>query len=558
MKRLLSWSLLAAMTLSMAACGAPDPSAADSGATSGDAATAVTVAQTGLPIVEEQQELDVLVVATHPDIDPSEIVLVQKVMEETNVKINYEIISEIAWPEQKGLVLSRSELPDIMLGDKIFTDADMLNMASAGQIVSISDYSDYTPNFNSLMAEDDTLQADLTAPDGNIWAFPNYISNAPNEDGEIGSGVFTTQRVAYINQEWLDYLGLPMPTTTEELEETLIAFRDGDPNQNGLKDEIPMTGHQTSTFYYDDFFGAFGLDPHANANEVVYENIAMKDGKVVFSAMEPEYRTALEYFSSLWEQGLLDPETFSHDASMFKAKLQAEEKTVGVLTGWRTTAWRTPGSTDNTIYSVLPTLNVDDGGVYHQYFTGVRNRCAMVVTTNAENVELAVRWADNLLAEDNAYQWHSKQAIGYNIEMQDDGQFEWILPIEVDDPTFQKQVGYGYGITCVGTENQLRAPEDTDPLGVGIEKREADKYYVGTYPAIEDIYPKVFFTQEESDTIAQLGGEINLYIDQMYAEFITNGVTDDSWNAFVEQLNKMNVEEYIGAYQTAYDRYMAG
>lgn len=43
-----------------------------------------------------------------------------------------------------------------------------------------------------------------------------------------------------INKVWLDKLGLEVPTTLAELKEVLIAFRDGDPNGNGIQDEIPM------------------------------------------------------------------------------------------------------------------------------------------------------------------------------------------------------------------------------------------------------------------------------------------------------------------------------
>ena len=37
----------------------------------------------------------------------------------------------------------------------------------------------------------------------------------------------------YINQTWLDNLGLEVPTNMDELEEVLIAFKEGDPNGNG-------------------------------------------------------------------------------------------------------------------------------------------------------------------------------------------------------------------------------------------------------------------------------------------------------------------------------------
>ena len=60
-----------------------------------------------------------------------------------------------------------------------------------------------------------------TAPDGHIYSFP-WIE-------QLGSGKEAIQAIGdipYINKKWLDYLGLDVPTTTDELEQVLIAFRD--------------------------------------------------------------------------------------------------------------------------------------------------------------------------------------------------------------------------------------------------------------------------------------------------------------------------------------------
>ena len=95
----------------------------------------------------------------------------------------------------------------------------------------------------------------ITAPDGHIYSFP-WIE-------ELGSGKRSIQAVDDIpldKYEWLDELGLEIPTTTEELKEVLIAFKTQDPNGNGEADEIPMS------FIINDgdedpalLFGAFGL-----------------------------------------------------------------------------------------------------------------------------------------------------------------------------------------------------------------------------------------------------------------------------------------------------------
>ncbi len=45
--------------------------------------------------------------------------------------------------------------------------------------------------------------------------------------------------IPYINKKWLDYLKLDVPTTTDELEQVLIAFRD---NADKLEKEFDIEG----------------------------------------------------------------------------------------------------------------------------------------------------------------------------------------------------------------------------------------------------------------------------------------------------------------------------
>ena len=43
------------------------------------------------------------------------------------------------------------------------------------------------------------------------------------------------------------------------------------------------------------------------------------------------------------------------------------------------------------------------------------------------------------------------------------------------------------------------------------------------------------------------------YINRKNAEWITQGGVDEEWDAYVEELNKMGVDEYVRIYQEAYD-----
>ena len=96
------------------------------------------VYKTGLPIVDEEQTLKVMVIQNNPDVAPEDTVIHKEIQQATGVKIEWECIPATSWPEKKGLLFATGELPDIILGGN-FTDAELLNMADADQILPLND-----------------------------------------------------------------------------------------------------------------------------------------------------------------------------------------------------------------------------------------------------------------------------------------------------------------------------------------------------------------------------------------------------------------------------------
>ena len=97
--------------------------------------------------------------------------------------------------------------------------------------IALNDLIDqYCPNLKAEMAKRPGAEERITAPDGNIYSLPFL--------GRSGNGWINS----FINQPWLDKLGLEMPTTLDEFYEVLKAFKTQDPNGNGIADEIPYAG----------------------------------------------------------------------------------------------------------------------------------------------------------------------------------------------------------------------------------------------------------------------------------------------------------------------------
>lgn len=494
------------------------------------------VAKEGYPIVAEKESLSVVTNWFAGATKGSDSDIHNEIAELTNVSIDWELIESTSWEEKKSLVISRSELPDVLLGVNL-SDAEYLNMADAGQLVAIDEYLEYAPNFCTILENSPGLKDAITASDGHIYAFP-YV---------IGYGAETyscmVNNVSYINQAWLDKLGLDMPETTDDLKEVLKAFVTRDPNGNGIADEVGIT----KVAEFDDWFGAFGIVP--SANELGVKNLTVMNGEVVHAATQDEYRAALDFFHELWVEGLIDPEAFTQDSAMYNAKLKAETRVAGMFSCWRGTSWRL--SNEDTEYEILPVLTGPDGGqLYPQRYSGLSKRGSTMITTDCENIELAMRWVDTLCDPTYAYQFWTGMRIGYHIADNGGATYEVLRPADKNDPNDYALTDFK--MVCVDGTTVAKKPLDPDPFNVDNEKAVSDAMYAPYFP--EEYYPNIFLTIEEANRTAELTTDLTLYMDQFYADWIINGGDDADWAAHLKQLEQLGVEEWVKIYADAWAR----
>src|SRR5699024_12839799 len=91
--------------------------------------------------------------------------------------------------------------------------------------------------------------------------------------------------------------------TNDELYELLKRIRHDDPNGYGKEDDIPLTDVEL------DSIGPWFMAAFRVKDQGVIEN----DGNVTYGAITDGYKEYLEYMNKLYEEKLLDPETFSQD-----------------------------------------------------------------------------------------------------------------------------------------------------------------------------------------------------------------------------------------------------
>lgn len=236
--------------------------------------------------------------ATPPDADHP---YVKYVTDKTGIEPEVRAISGDYAEGLQMIFASGVNVPDVFRPLNTGVDATLVEQGAAVPLDDLLPV--YAPDMwaNIPMEVWNLMRAD--SPDNHIYVIPQvYINYA--ERGWI------------IRQDWLDKLGLEVPKTKEELVEVLRAFRDGDPNGNGIADEIPTIA-QAGPEWLHYFFAMYGV-PMFNRDPLwdIY------DGKLKYSGITPNARDAIQFIAELYAEGLLDPESFLNTGADYNAKIQ--------------------------------------------------------------------------------------------------------------------------------------------------------------------------------------------------------------------------------------------
>jgi len=544
-KKLLCLILALATMLSLVGCGNKTTEVTtdgnkveDAGNVSGggeaEASDTDNFNETGMPIVKEPVTLTVLTTrwGNMGDSFKNNEFLVD-LETRSNVKIEWQVQSLNDWSEQKGIMLASGELPDVIFGFQTFNDADIMNNLEL--FLPLNDLVEqHMPNFKQATEEMPDLAKVATFPDGNMYSLSKNLPLRP---------VSCNQPI--INKQWLDNLGLSVPTTIDELYNVLKAFKEQDANGNGdPNDEIPISGAKGLSM---DLLNPFGI---TDING--YKIMVNDDQTLTYYPTSEQYKEGIKWLHKLYSEGIIDAEAFTQDDTMLSAKRQDPNVSrVGFEYAW------TPDSNFgqwSSEYAVIAPIKGADG---KQYTGGDPNgvssimRNEVLITKFCEQPEVAARWIDEFYTGEASIQnfWGG---IGNVITKHDDGTYTLNDPPEGTsaDSWYWDSSLRDFGPKYVSKEfAEMVKLSPTSGDGLKVELSKIAEATVTTP------YPNVMFTDEENEERPTLTTDIDKYVETTRAKWITEGGIDEEWDAYIEQLNAMGLERLIQIYTDAYERY---
>ncbi len=526
MKKLVSLALALAMVL-----------------TAAFAVAEVSFNKTGLPIVTEPITFRIMAPKAANNAEFDEMAMIKEQAERTGVTIEWITVPGEMWRDRLSLSLASGDLPDAYYkgGTTSLTDSDIITYGQMGVLIDLKPLIDeYGENLKKVFEARPNYLSGITMADGTIPALP-YIEDIRD--------MTDCQQFFYINQVWLDKLGMQKPTTPDELFDVLMAFKTQDPNGNGKADEIPLSfryEERTDGLFY--LFGAFG-DVDNPLHLVLHD-----DKDYVFTANTEGYKKGAEFLNKLYANGLLDPEGFTQDSAAYTAKARSEEPVIGACLTWRGDRFFGVDRMDD--YTLVEPLKGPEGFQNWGGFLGsslIKN--VFAITSACKNPEILFRWVDSLYEPEFAVRWNW----GVCWEKNADGVLVATDPPEgysFEEYRVLQTIG-GYVPTAI-----LNEYYDTVLIQMPSSKWRCD--------TIEEVYrkfmPKVTYSMDNSgqpygllpDEVIRLNElkfDIQGYVMETLAKWIVEGGIEAEWDGYTQQLDKLNLQEMMDIYQVGYNRF---
>ncbi len=477
---------------------------------------------------------------------------------EEKLDINIEFVffnnsSEYYLQQLSLMAASNEKMPDVLWGFQGMDNTTRNEFGDAGYFLDLTDLIDkhgtnYKEHLEQLPAEmQDRIKAKGTASSGGFYGMPLYQVTL----------VDNVQNMTYINQTWLDKVGMKAPTTVDELYKVLKAFKEQDPNGNGKADEIPMFGTTGMGMNICDYvINAYVYYNHTN-------DINVTDGKVWAPYTTDEYRQALIFLNKLFKEGLLSELCFSVSSTTEEIALHTPTNETALVGIWEGHPSLSADSTNKVMkeYVGLNALKDETGKGGYFVISADTLGFTSFITKDCKNPDLAMKFLDFFYADETIKcMRHGEKGVDW---VEEGG-----TNFYTDNATFTAKNSEVFfngnktwcinGLGILTYENYISASEGQDTMTTETTRVLNQLWtYANEAKKPEEVTEGLPYTQEEMEERSEVVSMIRSYVVEARNYFV-NGTNDPSkdsdWNKYLKELDKLGLQKHLDITQAAYDR----
>lgn len=403
----------------------------------------------------------------------------------------------------------------------------------------------YGEDFEAKM-QDEVIYR-MTEESGAIYSYPVF--------GFTPTDSMTYQ--VWINQTWLDKLGLPMPTDIDSFYETLKAFKANDCNGNGIADEIPLYGNRLGSLGADCYSYLINMFGYWDGTTYWLDN---GDGTLQNAYTADHYREGLKFINKLYKEGLMNPLTVTGSSTEMKRLVTPATgpNLVGVWVGHATIA-TTMGSEALYEYVAMPFWS-----------PVVEKRCSVsrevFITTDCpeELRATAFKLQDLLLSDEGAMRCrYGEKGVNWKdyegTETSPSGEV-WSWEI-IEDPLSIQTNAIWSSALCITPCSELismkQPATDWYKYKIDLVWDQYQNYQKGMESNPDRIYPGPRYTDEEEERTDQARSNCTTYVTTSMTEFITGVMdpnNDTQWNAYLKKLDELGFQDWKEVSEASWGR----
>ncbi len=453
----------------------------------------------------------------------------QLIQEKYNVDLQLEPIPIADYTTKVGLALSTGEnAPDVILG----TSTGGVNASHAlnGAIVAISDYPEWTPNFNARVEEfglEDNIEM-LKLGDGKRYYMP-ALYDKPFYDGGL-----------ILREDFLKAEGLEAPKTFDDLYTILKAYKEKNP------DSYPLTTIVAPRVLYRMSMPSFGMS--VGLNSATGTNTLSWDydkNEYFAGAISQQYKDYITFFNKLYAEGLLDPE-MTQDATATSQKLAtgASMATYGYYD--QIGGWEQSSEIEGMKLQMYPPLE-GPGGAHHQPKNSVGGGILFPISTAIRaDFEQVVRKVDEIFfSEEAAKIWCiGEEGVTYTMDGDTIVYNEEILA-SPDGIYKYMQNAYGTGadglqLVWYNAREMTKYDENYAAINATVAEMPDAIQYIPPTPSFDDA------TAEEASLLqTTLSDTFEVWNDA----FLTGKKSlEADWDAYVQEMKDKGIEQLLSIY----------
>lgn len=456
----------------------------------------------------------------------ADVASTREIKEKTGV--NLEIITAPGsdYSTKMTALYASNDMPDIFMAFSM----TKREMVEDGALLCLTDLiEEYAPNIKAFYEENPSLYR--TMVDGEIYSLAQKRSDQNLEAG----------CVPFIRMDILEDSGLPIPTTWEELGETLIQLCE-------MYDMEGWAGRGTGRIIGDGDFNwleSFGVPFTYDKDE---------DGNWYLGMLEPEYKEAIEFLKNLVENGALDEEWLTTDTAGWQEKLGG-----GNYLFWYDNPTFASGI-NTALSAVVPEgrfeplpLLADSNGEVHSYKQPDHYTDQFYISADVEDPVTLIKFLDWCYSDEGAITFgYGKEGETYFID--EDGNPQWLPEIlekyaNAEDAYYQasSDMGVNNGYFCPNwlnlTIEVFRASSNPDELTAQyIYDFYETQLNDGTIVEKETLPP---MTEEQDARVQEIKQAIWDLAKTEFSKFVMGQRPMEEYDAFIEELIDLGAHEWM-------------